>query len=81
MDILGSEISREGRQVQSKEWKWFPRSLGAIASVGTFFSDACLIGQLANWIIDQIFETELGRGNGLDWYEVRKKEVFRSKFT
>ena len=38
-------------------------SQGAIVPLGTFFSDAYLIGQLANWIIDQIFEIELGRGN------------------
>ena len=55
-------------------------------SFGTFFSDAyfnlVMIDQLANWIIDQIFEIELllGRGNGSDWHETRRNEVFRPKF-
>ena len=53
MGILGSDTSKEGRQVQSQVWKWFPRSQGIILSLGTFFLDAHLIGQLANWIIDQ----------------------------
>ena len=43
-------------------------------------SDAHLIGQLANWIIDQIFEIELGHGNCLDWHETWRNEVFRPKF-
>ena len=44
------------------------------------FSDAHLIGQLANWVIEQIFEIELGRGNGLDWHKTRRNEVFRPQF-
>ena len=30
MGILGSDTSKEGRQVQSQEWKWFPWPLGVI---------------------------------------------------
>ena len=41
-------------------------------SLGNFFSDAHLIGQLANWMIDQIFETELGFGSCSDWHETWK---------
>ena len=58
----------------------FIRSWGAILPLETFFSDAHLIGQLANWIIDQIFEIELGFGNCSDWHETRRNEVFRPKF-
>ena len=58
----------------------FIRSWGAILHIKNLFSDAHLIDQLTNWIIDQIFEIELGSGNGLDWYEMRKNEVFRPKF-
>ena len=58
----------------------FPSSKGTTFTLGTFSSDAHLIGQLANWIIDQIFEIELGRGNDLDWHETRRNEVFRPKF-
>ena len=37
MDILGSDISKKGRQVQSSECKWFSRSQGATLPLGTFF--------------------------------------------
>ena len=80
MDILGPDTSKEGRQVQSQEWKWFPWPLGVILSLGSFFSDAHLVGQLANQIIDQIFETELKHENGLDGQEMRRNEIFRPKF-
>ena len=78
MGILGSDTSKEGLQVQ--EWTWFPRSQGVILSLRTFFSDAHLIGQLANWIIDQTFEIELGFGDCSDWHETRRNEVFRLIF-
>ena len=45
---------------------------------GTFCLDAYLIGQLANWIIDQISEIE--RRNGSDWHETRRNEDFWPKF-
>ena len=60
--------------------KWIPMSQRAILPLGTFFSDAHPIGQLANWIIDQIFEIELGFGNCSDWHLPRRDEVFRPKF-
>ena len=40
----------------------FIRSWGAILSLRNLFSDAHLIGQLTNRIIDRILEIELGRG-------------------
>ena len=49
-------------------------------SLGNFFSDAHLIGQSANWMIDQIFGTELGFGSCSDWHETWKNGVFRPKF-
>ena len=65
---------------QSEARKWFPRSQETTLPAGIFFSDAHLIVQLANWIIDQIFEIELGLGNCSDWHETRRNEVFRPKF-
>ena len=80
MAILGSDSSNEGQQVKSYVWKLFPRSQGTNLPLRTFFSDAHLISQLANWVIDQIFEIELGHGIGLEWHETRRNEVFRPKF-
>ena len=57
-----------------------PQVRGNNSFLRNFLSDAPLIGQLANWIIDQIFEIELGRGNCLDWHETWRNEVFRPKF-
>ena len=60
----------------------FIRSWEAIFPEETLFSSDHIIGQLTitNWLIDQIFEIELGRGKGLDRHEMGRNEVFRSKF-
>ena len=47
------------------------RSWGAISPFKTLFSDTDIIGQLINWIIDQIYEIELGCRNGFDWSKRR----------
>ena len=47
---------------------------------GEQFFDAYIIDQLTYWIIDQIFEIELGRGNSLNRYNMQSSEVFRLKF-
>ena len=58
----------------------FPRWQRPILPLETNFSDAYLIGQLANWVIDQIFEIVLGHRIVLNWLETRRNEVFRPKF-
>ena len=58
----------------------FIRSWGAILHIKNLFSDAHLIGQLTNWIIDQIFEIELASVNGFDRHEMWRNEVFTSNF-
>ena len=47
------------------------------SSFRKILSDAHLIGQLANWTIDQIFDTELGFGNCSDcnWHETQKNRA------
>ena len=77
---IGLDTLKGGRQVRSQECKWFPKSLGAMVPVEAFFSDAHLIEQLANWIIDQIFAIELGRGNGSDCHETRRNGPRRVDF-
>ena len=58
-----------------------PQVAGRIVPLGTFFSDAYLIDQLANKINEQIFEIELGHGNGSEWHKTLKRnQVFRPKF-
>ena len=57
--------------------------MGSNSSIQNFVfrRSPILIVQLCNWIIDQIFEIQLGRRNGLYWHEVRRNEDFRPKIT